>query len=635
MITSLSLKNFKSIKNQAALSLNNISVICGSNSSGKSSIIQAILMLSQTYSNRYLKSTVSLNGKLVRLGSFTDIMNYSCKEKEKHITIDIKLDFPPELTWDSIKSLNLSITFAGTNDTNKKYEGEFHPEIIKGSISFEKLGDEPISDHIEFSSFDSGKQNPDLFNVTSLGAATTARIGKEYPDFKIEGISKGDLIPHELNIVYDSTKKLSQTLVPFLIGSPNYLKTIKDEDLAALAEIEIPRALLNTIGSLIETENEELIKNYVISDEVLKIIKTEKDALDLEHVRTLLARQAMTLTPESILSNLPLADLNIKDWRAKVEELNDKERKALFDLLIRNREEIQGTWYINRKRVRAKTTYLLRGFTDIDLFMGYFLPRKIKYLGPLRYEPQAMYQAFDLSEPKMVGLKGENTPAVLHLNKNSKITYPVATEKPDGKINFSEKENILSTACTDWLSYMGVITEFQTFDKGKLGYELQVKTSSDDHMQDLTHVGVGVSQVLPIVVMALLSEPDDILIFEQPELHLHPKVQSRLTDFFIALSKNRQIIIETHSEYIINRLRLRIAQSRDNELKDRSAILFVNKASEGSDYQKVDITSFGSIVDWPEDFFDQTDTEIENILLEAVAKKKELSNAQNHSVESN
>lgn len=629
MITSLTLKNFKSIKNQAALNLNNMSVICGSNSSGKSSIIQAILMLSQTYSNRYLKSTVSLNGKLVRLGSFNDIMNHSCRDKEKQITIDLNLSFSPELNWDGIKSINLSITFAGSNDANKKYDSEFHPEIIKGSISYEKVGDEIESDHIEFSSFDSSKPSTDLFHVSSLGAATTARIAKDYPDFKVEGVSKADLIPNELKIIYDLTKKLSLTLVPFLIGSPNYLKTIKDEDLDALAEIELPLALLNKIGSLIEAENEELAKNYVISDEVLDIIKMENSKLNLEHIRSVLARQTMVLTADKILSNLPIGDIAIDVWRAKVDDLNDKERKALFDLLIRYREEIQGTWYINRKRVRAKSIYSLGGFSDISLFMSYFLPRKIKYLGPLRYEPQAMYQAFDLSEPKMVGLKGENTPAVLHLNKNSKIVYPSVIELPDGKIQFSEKESTLSSACTDWLSYMGVITEFQTSDKGKLGYELQVKTSNDDRMQDLTHVGVGVSQVLPIVVMALLSDPDDMLIFEQPELHLHPKVQSRLTDFFIALSKNRQVIIETHSEYIINRLRLRIAQSRDNELRDKSSILFVNKASNGSEYRKVDITSFGSIVDWPEDFFDQTDTEVENILLEAVAKKKEISAKNN------
>lgn len=627
MITSLALKNFKSINNQVALQLKNLSIICGSNSSGKSSIIQAILMLSQTYSNRYLKNSVALNGKLVRLGSFNDILNHSCSDKEKHIQIDINMEFPPAMTWAAIKKLELSLTFSGASEPTKKYDSEFHPEIIKGRIRLERSGENPGIEHIEFSANSASRSTPELFGVTHLESSSTSIIGKEYPDFKIEGVSKQELIPHELSIVYDLTKKLSQILVPYLIGSPNYLKTIKDEDLEALGHIEIPNAVLHKLSSLIELENEELLKNYVVPDEILQIIEKEKHRLDIEHVRKLMARQSMLLTPEKFLPNPTAETIDIDGWRSIVSELNDKERKALFDLLIRNREEIQGTWYINRKRVRAKTNYNLEILADLDIFMSYFLPKKISYLGPLRYEPQAMYQAFDLSEPRMVGLKGENTPAVLHLNKNLKIQYPAPLERAGGKIEFQIKEDTLTTACTDWLSYMGVVTEFQTSDKGKLGYELQVKTKSNDRMQDLTHVGVGVSQVLPIVVMALLSEADDILIFEQPELHLHPKVQSRLTDFFIALSRTRQLIIETHSEYIINRLRLRIAQSRDAQLKENSAILFVNKTDDGSDYQKVDITSFGSIVDWPEDFFDQTDTEVENILLEAVAKKKELSAA--------
>ncbi len=75
--------------------------------------------------------------------------------------------------------------------------------------------------------------------------------------------------------------------------------------------------------------------------------------------------------------------------------------------------------------------------------------------------------------------------------------------------------------------------------------------------------------MLPIVIMFLLSDEDDILIFEQPELHLHPQVQSRLCDLFIAIARaERQCIIETHSEYLINRLRLRIAQEIDETIKN-------------------------------------------------------------------
>ncbi|WP_367598004.1 DUF3696 domain-containing protein [Pseudomonas fulva] len=627
MITSLALKNFKSIQNTTTLQLQNLSLICGSNSSGKSSVIQALLMLSQTFSSRYIRRSVSLNGRLVRLGSFNDIFNHASseieKEKDRAIDIEFNMEMPHGGPFAGIKKISIALTFTIQSESNKKFDSEFHPEITSGKIYLEKIDNEANVEQIEFTSQEPGKANGDLFIVTHLESASKSLISKQYPDYKIEGVSKHDLVPHNLHVVYDLTKRLSQNIVPFLIGTPNYLKTVNDEDIEKLTNLDIPKPVLYKLRALIEAENEELVRNFVLPDEILEILKNEHHRFDENHVRSILARQSVTLNHEKLAKLFESESITIDHWRAAVGEFNDKEKKALSDVLIRNRDEIQGTWYINMKRIRAKATYSLSALSDLEIFLSYFFPRSLKYLGPLRYEPQAMYQAFDLSEPKTVGLKGENTAAVLHLNSSLKLSYLLATEKDNGSIEFVTKENSLSTACTEWLTYMGVITEFQTFDKGKLGYELQVKTRESDKMQDLTHVGVGVSQVLPIVVMALLSEPDDILIFEQPELHLHPKVQSRLTDFFLALSKDRQLIIETHSEYLINRLRLRIVQSRDNKIKNSSTILFVNKNDEGSQFQKVDITSYGSIIDWPNEFFDQTDSEVENILLEAVNKKKE------------
>lgn len=632
MINSLSLRNFKSIQKETTLHFQNLSLICGSNSSGKSSIIQALLMLSQTFASRYIRRSVSLNGRLVRLGSFHDIFNHMSaddeKNKDRSIDIEIDMEMQPEITFAGIKKLSIALTFSTQNESNRKFDSEFHPEITNGKIKVERIDTESIVEQIEFSSIESGKSNNDLFFVNSLESASKHLISKEYPDYKIEGVSKHDLVPHNLHLVYDLTKKLSQNVVPFLIGTPNYLKTVDEDDIEKLSSLEIPKPILYKLRSLIEAENEELVRNFVLPEEILQILRNEKERLDANHVRNILARQSITLSHDRFAKLFESESISIADWRKNVAEFNDKEKKALSDVLIRNRDEIQGTWYINMKRVRAKATYSLSALAQLEVFLSYFFPRNLKYLGPLRYEPQAMYQAFDLSEPKTVGLKGENTAAVLHLNSSLKLTYPVAIERESGRLEFGTREGTLSTACTEWLSYMGVITDFQTFDKGKLGYELQVKTNENDKMQDLTHVGVGVSQILPIVVMALLSESDDVLIFEQPELHLHPKVQSRLTDFFLALSINRQLIVETHSEYLINRLRLRIVQSRDNGIKDTSTILFVNKNKGGSQFQKVDITSFGSIVNWPSEFFDQTDTEVENILLEAVNKKKEIATSK-------
>ena len=124
---------------------------------------------------------------------------------------------------------------------------------------------------------------------------------------------------------------------------------------------------------------------------------------------------------------------------------------------------------------------------------------------------------------------------------------------------------------------------------------------------DLTHVGVGVSQVLPIMVMCLLADPDTTMVFEQPELHLHPKVQTLLGDFFLSMAiLGKQCILETHSEYLINRLRFRAAADVKNELAKAMRMYFVEKIGDTSNFRPVVVNEFGAIPDWPDGFFDQS-----------------------------
>jgi predicted ATPase len=134
-----------------------------------------------------------------------------------------------------------------------------------------------------------------------------------------------------------------------------------------------------------------------------------------------------------------------------------------------------------------------------------------------------------------------------------------------------------------------------------------------------------VSQVLPILVSCLISEYDTTLLFEQPELHLHPAVQSRLADFFLSMAVlGKQCIIETHSEYLINRLRFRIASSPlDGSLTSSAKIYFVEKRADTSSFKEIVVNDFGAISEWPEGFFDQSQGEAERILLAASEKREE------------
>lgn len=80
------------------------------------------------------------------------------------------------------------------------------------------------------------------------------------------------------------------------------------------------------------------------------------------------------------------------------------------------------------------------------------------------------------------------------------------------------------------------------------------------------NIGSGLSYLISIIIMCLSMRKNETLIIENPEIHLHPKAQSRLTEFFIFISKaNRQLIIETHSDHIFNGLRVSVA---NNDISD-------------------------------------------------------------------
>jgi predicted ATPase len=180
-----------------------------------------------------------------------------------------------------------------------------------------------------------------------------------------------------------------------------------------------------------------------------------------------------------------------------------------------------------------------------------------------------------------------------------------------------------TTAVQEWLAYLGVAEELQIIERGKLGHELRVKALGSNEFQDLTNVGVGVSQVLPIVVSCILAEPGSTLIFEQPELHLHPAVQGRLTDLFISMiALDKQIILETHSEHIIERLRLRVVEDFSDKLHSATSLFYFEIENGRTVVRPVKITTFGAIPDWPRGFFDQSQIASEQIVLKAIDRRR-------------
>jgi predicted ATPase len=135
-------------------------------------------------------------------------------------------------------------------------------------------------------------------------------------------------------------------------------------------------------------------------------------------------------------------------------------------------------------------------------------------------------------------------------------------------------------------------------------FELRVQVRPKGIWALLNDVGFGISQFLPILVADLQLSNQSILMIEQPEIHLHPSVQANLADYFIeqVTKTEKRYVIETHSEYLLNRFRLLIAKGTINP-SDVSVYFFENSLDGTKKYQ-IELTKDGKILKAPKKFFE-------------------------------
>ncbi|MCX9094182.1 DUF3696 domain-containing protein [Providencia rettgeri] len=646
MLRNIYINNFKSLGMAEYVNLNSCSFLCGANSSGKSSLIQAVLMLAQTFSSRVNEDTFLLNGELVRLGSYKDIKTYFTKSDEITIGFTFDVDVNNYVRDDNIGLITCELTLGKRERKFARVDEEYHPLLVSAKFTLEKKTESNNSktDYVHFKLPDNYREMEELeYEIIEFDTSENSEISQLYPNYNILGLVKtGGLIPFYLSINYDLTKKISFHIINMLVNKKNYNLEFDYEYIMHGLDnghVMIPSAFSIEVYELISKERQQLITEIELpkfavdifnnEEEIRNKIESSSDKLNadkiIEEFKDSFININYSLQIKDLPDNFLLESVNVSEWIFWINSLDDKKKKNLISLLEKHKESLQHTWYCNVEKSIKSAEFPSDLLYDINTAMSFSFSRGIKYLGPLRNEPQAVYSSSPY-DANTVGLKGEFSASLLHRIRANVIEYASPSIVND-KLQYEVVVDTVDNACKKWLSFLGVVEDVRTSDKGKLGYELYVKTSAEDKWQDLTHVGVGVSQVLPIVLMFLHSDQNDILIFEQPELHLHPKVQSKLCDLFLIMSDfGRQCIIETHSEYMINRLRLRVVQDQLDERISKSSLYFINKDMNFSVFEKVEINKFGAIPKWPEEFFDQTDKEIEKILMEASNKKNKISN---------
>ncbi|MBW4552646.1 MAG: DUF3696 domain-containing protein [Aphanocapsa sp. GSE-SYN-MK-11-07L] len=213
--------------------------------------------------------------------------------------------------------------------------------------------------------------------------------------------------------------------------------------------------------------------------------------------------------------------------------------------------------------------------------------KDLYYLGPLREYPRRIYN-WSGEQLKGVGQYGESTIQAL-------LT--------------SRKDNsVVQEKVAYWLKELGLIHDFQLqpIAANRQEYELLVRRTPGSSKVSLKDVGFGVSQVLPVLVLCYYAPQGATIIFEQPEIHLHPSVQAGLADIFIDVIKTRnvQIIIESHSEHLLRRLQRRIAEETQHFSNQDAALYFCHVDQEGkSVLDSLQLDPYGNISNWPNGFF--------------------------------
>lgn len=237
----------------------------------------------------------------------------------------------------------------------------------------------------------------------------------------------------------------------------------------------------------------------------------------------------------------------------------------------------------------------------------------IKYIGPTRVNPQRLYH-WEGDHPEEIGRFGDKTiDALLSARVDRKTTL-----HDEEKVSIEER-------ISQWLREMNLAHTFileRTKQQDGKKYDVRIQMKEDGPKIALADMGYGLSQFLPVLVLCYYVPEGSTLILEQPGIHLHPMVQAQLADLLIEVvnERNLQILVESHSEYLVTRLQRRIVEKQIAQ--DDVALYFCRNNDGASTIEKLDVDEgSGDIINWPENFFGNvmgdmfamTDKEVERI----------------------
>ncbi len=575
----LELTNFKAFGEDISVAFRPITLIFGQNSSGKSSIIHSllhmhqILMVGEGVTPHNISST-KLGGDSVDLGGYPHYLYQHDASK----TLKVKLSFERQ-RYDA--RFNSYFAEPSSTEVVLKQTIQFDTKILTNTTNVQ-LFDQPLYSV--------------TLNLTRLGAYEA-------------GAQNQDVETHQFII---------EQLYPFFT---TIVDVVREHLLQDIPEHE---RLLHPVALAFQdfAAHNHLVFAEQITSRVNQFLGASLPQLDA-YDRIDINNKAQHQDSFPFHSARQIARMYSKVLRS------EGCRQLIFELLNKSeviRERMSNTFVAQTFDMHVdlfeslKDDVLETTFTDASC--AEFL-NSLRYIGPLREIPKRFFnQPFTRSAKLFDSANAWKKLATEerlrnHINEQFiklKMGYTLQIHASENTSTFDKKdldeflETITGMESTEFDSLQPLIAEFKN-KRIPPPIQLFVELLDKHSKTIVSHrdVGIGISQVLPILVYCS-SESNATICIEQPELHLHPRLQGDLADVFIRTSigseQNNSYVIETHSEHIIRRLMRRVREGKIS--KDDISIVYVEPGPNGSTVTHLHLDDDGDLMDeWPNGFFEE------------------------------
>ena len=654
-IKNVRVKNFKSILD-AEIELSPLNVVVGRNSAGKSSLMHSILLATQHLSSDFIADDrISLNRNLVNLGTFREVLNFS-QDLDSSVSLGIEtedasweIDFIQKRDADGnarLQSREAEVRKFHFKETTT-YNSRSRLQVVDVSFDVAEFGIRVIPVLLGVNNgrrsempFASGKG---VISYFANGFNSEVTRSFDYCIFLPHAqnrihplpLERVDFFHHVVERFYGVCSGMNalrrrRSSTANLVSSSETAKDgpIDQLEISRFFEFLMSRSSVSTMQTQVSS-----------GTQLLKDRFAERDALEQSAARLVsnvfsirthmwaVAREYHGReNHETPRGRLPHIDMLSKIFSA-VAETGLSELKAILIPILQTVYGLSEMPILKPISIESSDSEDEDIVDVLDNALVEFLERgrdrltraskNVYYLGPIR---DVEYPSASLPDPRNLGPKGEQAVEVLVHEANSIGDFPLP-----GSSVLGDEETDFTTALSEWLRHLGLAKGVKTEDQGRDKPRMVVIIDDEGNAVDIRSVGQGISQLLPVLMQCLLASPGgSLVIVEQPELHLHPRLESQLADFFLACARTgRQIFVETHSEHLINQIRLRIAEDESNVIRELVQVLFAQQVDGVTTFNRALIDEFGGLDQdqWPPEFLELSVVAAEKLIDAAIDKR--------------